>query len=165
MINGSETMDTFSVHDGRRTLTFNGEHLSSSTSRRPNSDRWVEFELFRTEGGNYIISRVGQSLVYHGLICATLDRSDQLEIGQPSVDGVACEKCRPNYPGVDGVVKPERAREWAQIIEDPEGVINELYRTDYHGARFLTKVARDLIEDAAKVDIGIEKAYYTEWVN
>ncbi len=151
----------FSVKDGRRTLTFDGDLLAESTSQRRGGARWVEFKLYRTDGGKYVLSRIGQSLVYHGPICSTLDRSDSLEPSRPVRGGVPCEFCEPEYPGV---VLPEKAREWAQVMDAPEAVLETLYRYDDHGARFLTRVARNLIESAAERDGELHEAYYTEHV-
>lgn len=151
----------YKVRDGARTLTFDGEFLAQSTSQRRGRDRWVEFKLYRTHSGKYVLSRVGQSLVYHGPICPTLDRSDGLEPNRPQINGVPCEVCSPEYPGV---VLPERPREWAQVMDAPEAILETLYRYDNYGARFLTRVARDLIEAAANVDAEIREAYYTEHV-
>ena len=150
------------VQDGRRTLTFDGELLAKSSSQRPRNPRWVEFELYRTDSGKYVLSRIGQSLVFHGPVCTTLDRSDGLEIATPHELGVPCEVCEPEYPGV---VLPEKIRAWAQVMDAPEGVLETLYRYDDHGARFLTRVARDLIETASRRDLDLHDAYFTEHIS
>ena len=62
------------VKDGSRTLQFNGRLLGESTSWRRGSTRWIEFKLFKTENGSYILSRVGVSLIFHGAACPLVKR-------------------------------------------------------------------------------------------
>ena len=59
----------FEVKDGARTLQFSGKLLGESSSYRPNSNRWIEFRLYRTQSGSYVLSRIGVSLIYHGAAC------------------------------------------------------------------------------------------------
>jgi len=56
----------YEVKDGARTLQFDGLVLGKSSSWRKGSYRWIEFELYRTESGSYVLSRIGVSLIYHG---------------------------------------------------------------------------------------------------
>ena len=55
----------FEVKDSSRTLQFNGKLLSKSSSWRKGSVRWIEFALYKTENGSYVLSRIGVSLIYH----------------------------------------------------------------------------------------------------
>jgi len=59
----------FEVKDSSRTLQFNGILLSKSSSWRKGSVRWIEFALYKTENGSYVLSRIGVSLIYHGAAC------------------------------------------------------------------------------------------------
>ena len=56
----------FEVKDGSRTLQFKGRLLAESSSWRRGSTRWIEFALYRTENGSYVLSRIGVSLIFHG---------------------------------------------------------------------------------------------------
>jgi len=51
----------YRVRDGSRQLTFHGELLGEASSRRPESDRWFDLRIFRTEAGRYIVEGVGRS--------------------------------------------------------------------------------------------------------
>ena len=50
----------FEVKDGSRILQFSGRLLGESSSKRGDSTRWIEFKLYKTENGKYILSRVGE---------------------------------------------------------------------------------------------------------
>ena len=88
----------FEVKDSSRTLQFNGKLLSESSSWRRGSVRWIEFALYKTENGSYVLSRIGVSLIYHGAACEKVERynlvgdfTDNLE-----EDAIPCEECSPN---------------------------------------------------------------------
>jgi hypothetical protein len=152
------------VKDGSRTLQFNGTLLGKSSSYRRGSHRWIEFELYRTENGSYILSRVGVSLIYHGAACALVKRYGLQEISPEEVraDVVPCDECHPSF--ATELVFPEKNRYWAQVSEDPGAVLEALYKYDNGGARYLTNVAQRLLDDAAKVDKGIESIYKIELI-
>jgi len=57
---------------------------------------------------------------------------------------------------------PERNRTWAQVSDDAEAVLEALYKYDDGGARYLTKVAQRLLEEASKQDKKIESVYRVE---
>ncbi len=70
----------FEVKDSARTLQFNGRLLSESSSWRRGSTRWIEFELYKTENGSYILSRVGVSVIFHGAACPLVKRYGLSEV-------------------------------------------------------------------------------------
>jgi hypothetical protein len=150
----------FSIKDGDRTLQFNGTLLAKSTSERRGAYRWIEFELYKTESGSYILSRVGVSLIYHGAACSIVSKYRLNEF--PSHDlrknSVPCEECEPD-DSLD-LVFPEKYRYWAQVSDQPGAVLDSLYKyDDSNGAYYLTSVAQRLLQQAAKVDSGIAKVY------
>ncbi len=51
-----------------------------------------------------------------------------------------------------------------QVSEDPNAVLEALYKYDQGGARYLTKVAERLLQDAAELDKGIESIYKVELI-
>jgi hypothetical protein len=61
-------------------------------------------------------------------------------------------------------VYPEKYRYWAQVSEEPEAVLNSLYKFDDLGARYLTWVARQVLEEAAKNDDRIDSIYRFEQI-
>ncbi len=154
----------FEVRDGSRTLQFDGELLGSSTSFRRGSERWIEFELYRTKNGSYILSRIGVSRVFHGAACPLVKRYSLIEAA-PSVlkdEALPCEECRPSTDLP--VVFPERDRTWAQVSEEPDAVLDALYKYDQGGTRYLTNVAHRLLEQASAKDSQIEAVYRIETI-
>lgn len=152
------------VRDGKRVLQFDGELLSESSSRQPGNYRWVEFQLFRTKTGNYVLGRIGQTRLYHALDCAIVRRNNLKPSGVEELtpDHIACEECDPdNYAEEYAIEQP---RFFALVAEDPEGVLDALYKYDGAGARYLTNVAERLLEDAIDKDARLEKAYSTETI-
>jgi hypothetical protein len=150
------------VKDGARTLQFNGAILGKSSSWRRGSTRWIEFELYKTESGSYVLSRVGVSLIYHGAGCPLVRKYNLTEnvINNLHRDALPCEECDPDE-SVD-LVFPENYRYWAQVSEDPKAVLDALYKYDNGGARYLTNVAQRLLEVAAPKDSGIDSVYKIE---
>ncbi len=154
----------YEVRDGSRKLQFNGRQLAASSSHRRGTTRWIEFELYRTESGSYVLSRVGVSLVYHGAACALVKRYGLQELDAVELhdDAIPCDECRPSRTAV--LVFPEKHRYWAQVSDDPEAVLDALYKYDAGGARYLTNVAQRLLEDASEHDPRIEQIYRVEMI-
>ena len=152
------------VKDGSRTLQFNGRLLGESSSWRRGSTRWIEFKLFKTENGSYILSRVGVSVVFHAPTCPLVKRYGLKEADGESLSDMAipCEECTPSYDLP--IVFPETDRNWAQVSEDPEAVLEALYKYDAGGARYLTNVAQRLLEKASVNDLKIEEIYKVEMI-
>ena len=153
----------FSVRDGDRTLQFNGTLLAKSTSERRGAYRWIEFELYKTESGAYILSRVGVSLIFHGATCSLVSKYKLTEAPSQELrsGAVPCEECQPD-DSLD-LVFPEKYRHWAMVTDYADGVLDALYQYDQKtGAEYLTSVAQRLLQQAAKVDIEIAEAYNLE---
>lgn len=55
------TMQKHLVEDDGRNITFTGEELAHASSDYAGKVRWIEFTLFRTRGGSYVLHRVGRS--------------------------------------------------------------------------------------------------------
>lgn len=154
----------FEVKDGARTLQFNGTLLGKSSSWRKGSTRWIEFELYRTESGSYILSRTGVSLVFHGAACALVKRYGLLESSFDLLEpeAIPCDECEPSEE-VE-LVFPEKYRHWAQISDKPEAVLDALYKYDDNGARYLTDVSKRLLQEVSKVDKEMASIYNIEIV-
>lgn len=156
------------VRDGQQELKFDGSLLATSSSGGEGRTRWVEFDLYRTRGGQYILSRVGRSLHYHSAECAVV-RRNKIKAGTASdLDSSAtpCAQCSPVLTGdPHQEVYPEQARYWAQVSSTADGVIGSLYKWDDSGARYLTNVARRLLTDAAARDEAIRTEFYTEYID
>lgn len=150
------------VKDGARTLQFNGVLLGKSSSKRRDSVRWIEFELYRTESGSYILSRVGVSLIFHGAACPLVSRYGLQEIDAADLQrhAIPCEECDPTDEAE--LVFPEKYRYWAQVSDKPEAVLDALYKYDDYGSKYLTAVAQRLLQEVAKVDKDIANIYNYE---
>lgn len=154
----------YEVRDGTRILQFNGSLLASSSSWKRGSTRWIEFELYKTENGAYVLSRTGISLVFHGAACPLVKRYGltEVDIVELSEDALPCDECRPTFDLP--IAFPEKHRHWAQVSEEPDAVLEALYKYDQGGARYLTRVAERLLEEASKMDKGIEAVYRIELI-
>jgi hypothetical protein len=152
----------FEVKDGSRTLQFNGKLLGNSSSKRRDSTRWIEFALYKTDSGSYILSRVGVSLVYHGAACPLVNRYNLTEVGYESLshNSIPCDECDPSEEA--GLVFPEKYRYWAQVSEEASAVLDALYKYDDGGARYLTNVAQRLLEEVSDIEEEIAKVYRVE---
>jgi len=150
------------VKDGSRILQFEGRVLGESSSQGSDSTRWIEFRLYKTESGSYILSRVGVSLVFHGAACPLVRKYKLNEISTTELDVEAkpCEECLPSRQLP--VVFPEKERTWAQVSDGPEAVLEALYKYNYDGSRYLTKVAKRVLEQASKFDERIDLMYRIE---
>jgi hypothetical protein len=154
----------YEVKDGSRTLMFDGSLLGASSSSRRGSTRWIEFELYRTENGSYVLSRVGVSLVFHSGACSLVNKYglQEIVVSELNTDAVPCEQCQPTLEAQ--LVFPEKYRYWAQVSDDPQAVLDALYKYDDGGARYLTWVARRVLEEAADNDPAIDSVYRVEHI-
>lgn len=152
------------IQDGSRILKFNGKLLGKSSSWRRGSNRWIEFELYKTDNGSYVLSRVGVSVIYHSAVCSLVKRYGLQEVVASAIEREVfpCDECKPSL--MADVVFPEKNRYWAQVSEDPSAVLEALYKYDNSGARYLTHVAQRLLEEASSADKGIESVYKIELI-
>ena len=155
-------MFEFEVKDGARTLQFNGKLLGDSTSFKRGSTRWIEFKLYITESGSYVLSRTGVSLVYHGAACQLVRNYNlhELPFDKLSVGSIPCDRCYPTE-NLD-LIFPEKHRHWAQVSDNPAAILEALYKYDDHGSKYLTGVAQRLLESSGKQDPGIQSIYNYE---
>lgn len=154
----------YEVKDGKRTLQFEGEKLAASSSFRFGSNRWIEFALYKTKQGTYVLSRVGVSNIFHTSTCVLVERYGLHETAPNLLDAkaVPCEDCQPSR--LEPLLYPEKYRYWTLVSEDPEAILGALYKTDDFGARYLTKVAQRLLEQAADDDPEIDQVYRVEYI-
>jgi hypothetical protein len=59
-------------------------------------------------------------------------------------------------------VFPEKSRYWSQVSDEPNAVLDALYKFDDGGARYLTNVAQRLLEESSAKDTGIDSVYRVE---
>jgi hypothetical protein len=152
----------FRLKDGSRTVTFSGEFLAESSSREPDSLRWSEFKLYKTQSNTYILQRIGDSRVYHTVWC----RKGLEPVPRETIqDGtmVPCSKCHPDLDS-DSLVCPESRRVKVIMTPSAEGLVKVLYMKDANDVFYLTNVARELLELASEKDNDIKKAYMEEYL-
>lgn len=156
-------MKKYSVRDGVRTLQFDGVKLAESSSWNKSKPRWVEFELYRTPTNQYVLCRVGDSVLYHAEDCYLVTRNKLSAVDPDTLPSGSspCPDCRPTRINPEGVY-PELPRYQAQVSEDPVGVIASLMRRDANGTEYLTNVARDLLVEASKWDKAVSDAFYLD---
>lgn len=156
------------VRDGTRTLQFDGTLLAQSTSEKTDSTRWVEFSLYKTLSGSYILERIGRSMLFHTKTCSVAARNSLKPLPYTALpeDALACELCIPDEDRLtDDEVYPERPRFFAQVSDSPHAVVEALMKYDGNGTRYLTRVAERLLEQAAQVDDEVRDAFLVEKID
>lgn len=153
----------YSVRDRYQILKFNGTKLSESSSQAPNKTRWVEFQLYITYSGIYVLSRKGASILFHNEDCDVVSRNKlSAMVGEElPLHYQPCPDCKPSRISVDGVY-PETARYWALRSRQPQDVVDALMQFDNNNIKYLTKVASDLLEEACKYDPNIKQVFEVE---
>ncbi len=153
----------YKVKNGNRIYEFDGKLLASSTSKKPDSYRWVEFNLYLTVGGSYILERIGQTDYFHHIECEVVGRNNLKFNPEDHLEDrhVPCEICDPD--DFDDIVL-EKPRYFALVSEYPAAILEALHKKADDGARYMTYVTQRLIEDAAVHDKRLEKAYRVEHI-
>lgn len=161
------------VHDDQRILRFDGEEIGFSSSRRSDSSRWIEFSLYKTHGdGQYVLSRIGVSTVYHTPDCRFSKRGHIEPVTWDTLekDAVPCymvqgsgEGCRPD-PEEFPLVCPEEDKTWARVFKTPEALLNGLMKSDRQGNLYMTGVARRLLASAGENDPAVAGAYQVQTI-
>lgn len=151
------------VRDGVRTLEFSGVKLAESSSRDVRKPRWVEFELYKTPKGQYVLARIGVSVYYHSGECQTVARNklDKVEWADLSAAYVPCEFCKPDKLALEEVY-PETPRYAAYVCADAVSVVASLMKQDKNRTEYLTNVARRLLTDASLLDTDVADAFYVD---
>lgn len=73
---------------------------------------------------------------------------------------IPCFECNPSEE-VE-LVFPEKDRHWAQVSDESAAVLDALYKYDENGARYLTSVAKRLLQEASLLDKKIAETYNVE---
>lgn len=151
----------YTARDREQTYKFSGVLLAESSSRVGNRPRWVEFKLYRTPRGTYVLSRVGVSIYYHTADCDVVSRNKLSEVDSARVPAayVPCPDCRPSRTSPEGIY-PETPRYWALHTDNADQVIKNLKKYDTEGIGYLTHVASRLLVSASKNDERIRESFY-----
>lgn len=147
-------MDQFQVRDGSRLLTFKGVLLAGVSSRKFDAPRWTEMAVYKTEGGSYVLEKVGRSVVCHISGCdaahSNLPRFQAAHPGEDPEIGYEFHDCVPDIYDFTALLV-EEDRYWAMIATEPSAVIDALY-WKRHGKQTLPRVAIDLIQYLSSAD-------------
>jgi hypothetical protein len=158
----------FQVYDRDRALQFEGELLAHASSYKSGVERWVEFDLYRTKGGSYVVSRIGYSYLYHAEGCSVVrkNRHKPAQVATLIEGSMPCSLCNPvaSVDQAHELIYPERPLHWAQPCSTPESAVEALAKYDEDGNRYFTHVARQLIRDASERDPALRDAYYIETI-
>jgi hypothetical protein len=146
------------VRDGHRLLTFDGQLLAAVSSRDGEKDRWTEMRVYQTNGGSYILEKVGRSVRLHMPGCDDILKDlplfQQAHPGEDPDYGYSwCEKCSPpigeEYDFTTLLVEEDRY--WATLSTDPEVIIDALWRKR-EGYRRLPHISVQLLTALSRVD-------------
>lgn len=154
----------YSVRDRYQILKFSGTKLSESTSKEPNKTRWVEFELYSTYSGIYVLARRGASIVFHNENCEIVERNklSAIPVDELPLFYVPCDKCKPAKIAQPDGVFPETIRYWVTKSRNPQDIIDALMQSDDNQVQYLTRVAADLLKRASEHDPVIKEAFEVE---
>ncbi len=147
---------THQVRDGSRLLTFEGARLGTVTSKRDGVPRWTEMSVFKTVGGQYVLEKVGRSVVTHMPGCPEilnppLPRFQTEFPGEDPDEGFEFHECVPeeyNFPQL----LVENQRYWATISSEPSEIVDALYRRRDGGTRQLPRISIILLEEVTATD-------------
>jgi hypothetical protein len=163
--------ERFSLKDGQRPLTLVGWKLAHVASQTGEDARWTELTLYRTLNNRYVVEKVGRSDVFHSLTCPRRNKGQeypslQAALADKDADEddtvedifVPCKKavrsgeafCNPSYD--ESPVGVERDIYSVAVHESARAMVESLYRPDKDDTRFLSRVARALLDAAAQSD-------------
>lgn len=165
------TEERFNVKDGQRSLTFMGWQVAAADSQSGQDVRWTELTLYKTLTGKYVLEKVGRSDVFHADDCQRKSKGAKFNSLEDATDDqeealedlfVPCNQdrgngphCNPSYDATP--VWVERDISAATVLESAEQVVESLFRRESNNTRFLSRVSRALLEDAAKNDPDIKR--------
>lgn len=133
-----------------------GDLLASSSSYASYKPRWVEFDLYRSQTGTYVLARVGKSLLFHKKECKVVSRNNLKPVQETELEAnaIPCSDCMPLRSG-EGGVYPETPRYFALKTTTAKGVLAAVVQYDDNNSEYLTYVAKRLLMEAAEVDSNI----------
>lgn len=144
---------TYQVRDGARLLSFEGELLGAVSSRR-GDPRWTEMSLYRTLKGQYVLEKVGRSVMTHVVGCpeilGDIPRFQEAHPGDDPDVGYIFHHCVPEEYDFTALLV-EADRYWATVVDDPEKIVEALYRRR-QGIRHLPRIGIDLLEQVSQND-------------
>lgn len=161
---------TYELANYDRLLRFRGTLIGHATSRRgqdADQIRWTEVDIYRTDGGQYVLHKIGKSRVFHAgpNMCSTtggrLTTSKQVLLWKPDklMDIAPCPICKPGAVGDNVNVVVERDRGITFTSTTARGIVESAYSQDQDGVTYLTKVAERALAEASAEDEEIREAF------
>lgn len=162
-------METFIIKHQAKPVKFTGTLLADESTETDSSMRWLELELYKIEqgqhSGQYVIHRVGQSVVYHRPKTCGYGTATGWE--NVPMDAEPCPTCKPSSPVARGSelkeyeVWLESPRHRVIVCPAPRDVEKALLMRRKDGSTFLSTPATNLIAKACANDPGLD-AYFNE---
>lgn len=143
------TMTNQMVYDRGRVIVFDGVQIGHVTSKRPNAPRWTEMSMYLTEGGAYVLEKIGRSVVCHMPECRdySTDQMFRFQEHYPEDDpdnGYVYDDCVPMEYDY-GKLLVEAPRFWAKATKSPQEILEALERRR-DGVTTLPRIGVELLE-------------------
>lgn len=146
------------VRDGERILRFEADVIATASSHRPGAPRWSELVVYRLPSQQYVISKVGRSVLAHRPDCVrvTDEMPTWLEAGEEArIHREACLECLPDVgDAMDPQTVLEATRSKVLQARDPDHLFRALMNNRIgRPAPIVSSVLRQLREhDSAFAD-------------
>jgi hypothetical protein len=142
-------METYTLPSAPKPVRFTGTLLASESTETDSALRWLELEIYRIDSGprtgQYVLHRVGQSLVYHRP--ETCGYGTSTAWGNVPLDAEPCPVCKPPE-WTDTEVWLEAPRHKVVKCPTPVHVEKSLLMRRRDGSTFLSAPALNLIAKA-----------------
>jgi hypothetical protein len=150
-----------------------GTATSEYTQSGFHKARWTDFQIYRTNDGTYIVSKIGKSRSVHATErCISLkNNTDPLQ--RVTLDDDAddlYEYCDPNLPdwqqcwtdesldrATYGLLENDHGA--VTFADNPQGAVSLCYSRDRLGAFNISWIAKEALESAARNDPALYDAY------
>lgn len=150
-------------HDPDNTeIAFTGRVLGGASSQYDDSVlRWMEITIYKTITGKYIVSTIGCSDVYHtmeghaksdGSTCSSGLPTTLAECQGNDITIKPCPLCNPDRAirDANAYIRLEVDKSNVFVCNTPVGVRDSLLATDSSGVKYLTKLAKAALRNAAE---------------
>lgn len=157
-------MKRYKVFNGEQEINFTGEEIGFATTqdRRMSKIRWTDITIYRTQGGKYVVEKVGVSDVFHALDSAC-KRQNWIEQEYDADEGLRpCPDCRPS---TTGRVFVEQDRHTTHVSETAEGCVASMHNRDDDKVEYLPNVAERALHEAARADEAIRQAFLVKEID
>jgi hypothetical protein len=153
-------MSIRTVRDKDRVLRFEAEVLATATSKRPGAVRWSELVVYRLPSQQYVISKIGRSVLAHRPDCYRVypDMPTWLEAGEEAqVHREPCAECLPVVgSGMDPQTVLEATRYTVLQARDPEN----LYRALHNKRGRTAGIVEDILQQ-----LTVRDQLFADWIS